>query len=29
MVGRWGLGLTITPESGAPFDVLILDQASG
>jgi copper transport protein len=29
MVGRWGLGLTITPKTGAPFDVLILDQASG
>ncbi len=29
MVGRWGLGLTVTPKSGAPFDVLILDHASG
>jgi copper transport protein len=29
MVGRWGLGLTVTPRGGAPFDVLILDHASG
>jgi copper transport protein len=29
MVGHWGLGFTITPRSGAPFDVLVLDQASG
>ncbi len=29
MVGHWGLGFTITPKSGAPFDVLVLDQASG
>jgi copper transport protein len=29
MVGRWGLGFTITPRSGAPVDVLVLDRASG
>jgi copper transport protein len=29
MVGHWGLGFTITPRGGAPFDVLVLDQASG
>ena len=29
MVGHWGLGFTITPRSGAPFDVLVLDRASG
>jgi copper transport protein len=29
MVGHWGLGFTVTPTSGAPFDVLVLDQASG
>jgi copper transport protein len=29
MVGRWGLGFTITPPSGTPFDVLVIDRASG
>jgi putative copper export protein len=29
MTGHWGLGLTITPKTGAPVDVLILDRASG
>ncbi len=29
MVGRWGLGFTITPKGGAPFDALVLDHASG
>lgn len=29
MTGHWGLGLTVTPKSGAPFDVLIIDRASG
>ena len=29
MVGHWGLGFTITPKTGAPFDVLVLDKASG
>jgi copper transport protein len=29
MVGRWGLGFTITPKGGAPFDALVLDRASG
>jgi copper transport protein len=29
MVGRWALGFTVTPTSGAPFDALIIDQASG
>ena len=29
MNGHWGLGLTITPKTGAPVDVLILDHASG
>jgi hypothetical protein len=29
MTGHWGLGLTITPKSGAPFDVLIIDRANG
>jgi copper transport protein len=29
MVGRWGLGLNIRPRGGAPFDVLMVDHASG
>jgi copper transport protein len=29
MVGHWGLGFTITPKGGAPFDVLLEDRASG
>jgi copper transport protein len=29
MVGHWGLGFTVTPKSGAPFDVLLIDRASG
>jgi copper transport protein len=29
MVGHWGLGLTITPKGGTPFNVLFEDKASG
>ena len=29
MVGHWGLGFTVTPKGGAPFDVLLVDRASG
>jgi copper transport protein len=29
MVGEWGLTFQITPRSGTPFTVLILDQANG
>jgi copper transport protein len=29
MVGHWGLGLTVTPKGGTPFDVLFEDRASG
>jgi copper transport protein len=29
MVGHWGLGFTIAPRGGAPFDVLLVDRASG
>ena len=29
MVGHWGLGFTVTPKVGAPFDVLLVDRASG
>jgi copper transport protein len=29
MVGHWGLGFTITPKGGTPFDVLLEDRASG
>ena len=29
MVGHWGLSFSVTPRSGAPFDVLLLDKAEG
>ena len=29
MVGRWGLGLQVTPRGGAPFNVLFVDRAAG
>jgi copper transport protein len=29
MVGHWGLGFTVTPKAGAPFEVLVIDRASG
>ena len=29
MVGHWGLGFTVTPKGDAPFDVLLVDRASG
>jgi copper transport protein len=29
MVGHWGLSFAITPRSGAPFTVLLVDRANG
>ena len=29
MVGKWGLGFTITPKTGPSFTALIVDQANG
>jgi copper transport protein len=29
MVGHWGLSFRIEPRGSAPFDVTILDRASG
>jgi hypothetical protein len=29
MVGHWGLDFEITPPGGQPFNVLLLDRASG
>jgi hypothetical protein len=29
MVGKWGLSYQVTPPGGAPFNVLIVDQANG
>jgi len=29
MVGHWGLSFAITPPSGAPFTVLLVDRANG
>ncbi len=29
MVGRWGLRFELTPPRGTPFDVLVVDHASG
>jgi copper transport protein len=29
MVGHWGLSFDVTPQHGAPFDVLLVDKANG
>ena len=29
MVGRWGLGLQVTPPGGKPFSALVVDHATG
>ncbi len=29
MVGHWGLVFNVTPRGHAPFDVLLVDKASG
>jgi copper transport protein len=29
MVGRWGLSFDVTPKSGEPFSVLVVDHAAG
>ena len=29
MVGHWGLGFSVTPKGGAPFDAFIVDKANG
>jgi len=29
MVGHWGLSFDVTPKSGAPFSVLLVDRANG
>jgi copper transport protein len=29
MVGKWGLGFQVTPRGGTPFDVFIVDHATG
>jgi hypothetical protein len=29
MVGRWGLTFHVVPRNGAPFTVLVVDQANG
>jgi hypothetical protein len=29
MVGRWGLTFSITPPGKSPFEVLVVDHASG
>jgi len=29
MVGHWGLGLDVTPPSGTPVNVLVVDKANG
>jgi hypothetical protein len=29
MVGHWGLTVTLTPRSGAPVSVVVVDRAGG
>ena len=29
MVGHWGVSFAVTPPSGPPFDVLVVDHATG
>jgi hypothetical protein len=29
MVGHWGLTFEVTPPGGRPFDVLLVDRATG